>query len=84
MLEDMLEFGAPAANQSVESIQLGSDVIFLGPAIAGEFSWLDEGNRRIAPGEVKELSIEFAWEAEASGYQMSLVFNQGCTLEGVW
>jgi serine/threonine-protein kinase len=84
VLEDMLDFGAPAANQSVESMQLGSDVIFMGPAVEGEFNWTDGSNRILAAGEVKQLTIEFAWEAEPAGYQMSLVFSHGCQLEGSW
>ncbi len=84
VLEDMLEFGAPAENQSVEFIQLGTDVIFMGPATSGEFSWEDGGDRRLPPGEVKELAIQFAWEAEPTGYQMNLIFNRGCQLEGTW
>ena len=83
-LENMLEFGAPAENQSVEEIRFGSDVIFTGPAVAGEFNWLEGGSRQLTAGEVKELAIQFAWEAEASGYEMELVFSQGCVLEGSW
>lgn len=84
VLEDMLDFGAPAENQSVQAIQLGADEIFTGPAVEGEFSWSEQGSRRIAAGEVKQLTIQFAWEAEATGYQMSLIFSQGCQLEGSW
>ncbi|MFP3854112.1 MAG: serine/threonine protein kinase [Anaerolineales bacterium] len=83
-LENMLEFGAPAENQSVEEIRLGPDVIFTGPAVAGEFNWLEGGNRQLSSGEVLELAIQFAWEAEASGYEMELDFSQGCVLEGSW
>lgn len=84
VLEDMLEFEAPASNQAVERIELGGELIFQGPAVAGEWTWLEGANRSLGAGEIKELAITFAWEAAPRGYRMDLVFNGGCNLEGNW
>jgi serine/threonine-protein kinase len=84
ILEDMLDFAAPASNQAVESIALGDSVIFHGPAVEGEFTWVDGTERIIPNGSVVPLTITFAWEAASTGYAMDLVFSGNCGLQGSW
>jgi len=84
ILEDMLGLEAPASNQAVQMVYLGDVMIFEGPAVAGEFTWIDGASRVIQAGEVKVLTIQFAWEAAPTGYGLQLVFSGGCTIEGSW
>jgi serine/threonine-protein kinase len=83
-LGEMLDFGAPASNQAVDRIELGEETIFEGPAVEGEFTWIQGTDRTIEPGATKRLAITFAWSAEPTGYSMQLQFNQGCDLSASW
>ena len=84
ILEDMLDLQAPAGNQAVQSIYLGDGMIFEGPAVAGEFTWIDGVSRVVQAGEVRPLTIGFAWEADPTGYGLELVFSGGCIIRGNW
>lgn len=84
VLEHMLDFGAPASNQAVESIRWGGETIFDATVNEGDFTWIEGVERRLGAGEIRRLSISFAWEAAATGYEMNLMFDQGCSVKGNW
>lgn len=84
VLEDLLDFSAPASNQAVQAITFGEQVVFEGPAVEGQFTWVEGADRTIGPGEVERLAFTFAWQAEPTDYAMELLFSNRCRLEGAW
>jgi hypothetical protein len=38
----------------------------------------------VQAGEVRPLTIGFAWEADPTGYGLELVFSGGCIIRGNW
>lgn len=83
-LVEMLAFEAPSENEALRSIRLGDEMIFDGPATEGTFNWLDTSERLVEAGEQERLIFEFAADAGPSGYSMTLVFAEGCTITGTW
>ncbi len=83
-LENLEDFSAPGSNQAVQSVKLGQETLFVGPATDGLFTWAEGSDRVVAAGEVKRITFQFAWQAAPSDYAMSLVFSGGCRLVGEW
>lgn len=83
-LENMEDFSAPGSNQAVQSVTLGQETLFVGPATDGLFTWEEEADRIVEAGDVERITFRFAWQAAPTDYAMSLVFSGGCRLVGEW
>lgn len=83
-LENLEDFSAPGSNQAVQSVTLGQETLFVGPATDGLFSWAEGADRVVESGEVERITFRFAWQAAPTDYAMTLVFSGGCRLAGEW
>ena len=84
VLENVVNFSAPPENQALEKVNLGEETVFMGPAVEGQFTWLEGADRSIGAGEVERLTFTFAWQAASSDYSMELLLSGDCRLQGTW
>lgn len=84
-ISDLAAFTAPGENRALERVLLGERVLFGGAGVSGgQFAWQEGADLGLAAGDRQWLQFEFSSNAGPRGYVMSLVFDNGCRLEGAW
>jgi hypothetical protein len=75
----------PAGNGRLTEVRLDDMLIWEGEYEEGEVLELLEGAElTIEPDSPIVLAFKFAWAPGLKGYELSIAFDVGCMIEGIW
>jgi len=75
----------PAGNGRLEEVRMNDTLIWEGEYEGGEIlRWLEGVELSVEPDSPVILSFKFLWAPGLRGYEMSIAFDVGCSIEGTW
>jgi serine/threonine protein kinase len=81
---NLIELVWPQGNGALEEIAIGDEIIWERRSGEGTEVWKLGADRSLLAGQTRSFSLNFAFKAEDTGYQLSLDFGQDCVLTGEW